>query len=593
MREKFKEHYGIVLLIIVFIVFATLFNVINPIHESPDEIRHYRYIRYLADFHQLPIQSGEAGNAQAHHPPLYYLTAAAATFWVHPDDPLGEPEANPFWGYQQWEVGTDNKNLYLHPASENYPYKDEALAAHLARFITTLWGAAAVVVTYFLALEILPNKKKIALLASMLVGFNPQFLYLSGSIINDVPAGFMGGLLTLQSIRLLREGLSSRRLLWIAITYGFAVLVKINLVAMLGVVGLAIIIAIKNDKKITGKDATNTFLKSFGIVFGGGLIIAGWFFIRNTVLYGEPSGMATLASIWGGHSPLDYLSSIGQELIYAWTSLWGRFGYGQIVMPRSYYWLTFIICFSGSGLFILSLKGNSPFSRYQKQAFIILGVTIVGNFLILFAYLLLIFAGAMGRFFFPALPAFSVLIALGYLGKAGEKASNVMVSLFAVILTILTFTALFGFIQPAYAVPADDPRESLGESIAVFADNIELVDYALSSQTAAPGEEISLTATWLVLNPTSLRYVFYIHLVNEKGEIVSQRDTYSGLGNYPSDFWHTGHVFTETYHLIIPEGVDCPAGCDFRIGFFNETVGTLLLADGAPELSLGRFQIGD
>ncbi len=121
MMQLLKEHKGLVAITIIFLILSTLFNIINPLHEAPDEIRHYRYIRYLADFQQLPVQSGEAGNAQAHHPPLYYLTAALATFWVHPSDPLAEPDANPFWGYHQWDIGTDNKNLYIHVPRENFP----------------------------------------------------------------------------------------------------------------------------------------------------------------------------------------------------------------------------------------------------------------------------------------------------------------------------------------------------------------------------------------------------------------------------------------------------------------------------------------
>ena len=62
----------------------------TPLYESTDEIRHFRYIRILQTDHALPVQTGDPErNAQAHHPPLYYLTAALASAWVPtgPNDP--------------------------------------------------------------------------------------------------------------------------------------------------------------------------------------------------------------------------------------------------------------------------------------------------------------------------------------------------------------------------------------------------------------------------------------------------------------------------------------------------------------------------
>ncbi len=55
------------------------------------------------------------------------------------------------------------------------------------------------------------------------------------------------------------------------------------------------------------------------------------------VLYGEPTGIERLTELWGVRDPRDSFGLAVSELPYAWTSLWGRFGYGQIPLPAWMY----------------------------------------------------------------------------------------------------------------------------------------------------------------------------------------------------------------------------------------------------------------
>jgi hypothetical protein len=583
-QESFRTHPWAVLITLLYLVMGVVFSVVNPIHEATDELRHYRYVRYIADLGQLPVQSDSDENAQAHHPPLYYATAALASFWVHPPDPLYDPPANPHWGYRYWEVGTDNKNLQLHGPDEAWPYHGHALAAHIARWVTLLWGAGTVALTYAIALTLFPNKKSIACAAALLIALDPMFLYLGAAVNNDVPAALVGAAITLVAVRVMRDGLTTRRMIALGVWYGLASLVKFNLVAMLGVIELALVLhlvlnsksAIDNNQHPAKKWAV--FLKANAIILGMTLLLCGWWYVRNTVLYGEPTGFIRLTEIWGFRDPGAGVQLAGRELVYAWTSLWGRFGYGQIPLPDGFYITMAVVC----GLGLIGLVGwlvvrRKDFTPRQWGMVGLLAASVLVNFAVLYAYITISPAGAMGRFFFPGLPAFVTLVAVGLVGFVPERGQFVVPVVTGGLMFGLTLLALVGYLAPAYAIPdwVEPPDESFG---VVAGDVARILSYDIAPDEVRPGEPIDVTVTWEVLRPTDQPYMVFIHVLGEHGALITQRDTYTGLGNYPSNFWQPGHVFTETYRVYLPETAYAPDKAQCRLGLYHPERGRLDLA---------------
>src|SRR5512138_114792 len=74
-----QSHRLFMLILIGYLALAFGFSIVNPLYESTDELHHFRYIRYLQEFHALPEQRADQPRIQAHHPPLYYAIAAVAT----------------------------------------------------------------------------------------------------------------------------------------------------------------------------------------------------------------------------------------------------------------------------------------------------------------------------------------------------------------------------------------------------------------------------------------------------------------------------------------------------------------------------------
>lgn len=590
--------FTISLIIAVFIFLGMVSSIINPLHEATDELRHYRFVRHIVQLHYLPIQGELACSAQGHHPPLFYAIGAAATFWIDTGrDVCYEPPTNPFWAYRYWDVGNDNKNQYLHGADESFPWHGEALAAHIVRAINVLIGAGVVWLTWAIARAICPDKPALAAGACAFVAFNPMFIYMAGSINNDVIAALSGAGLTLACVRLLRDesGLSRRWGVVLGVWFGVALMSKFNLAAVAVLIETAVLWTAFKVNKGTLVHKLRLWLEVNLLIALFTLLIAGWWFGRNQLLYGEPTGFEKVTELWGVRDPLDP-SSWGTavfELPYAWTSLWGRFGYGQIPLPDSFYLaLRYLVGFSLLGLplpllssrFTIHDSHSSLFAPLSSLLFLALNVALF--FAVLFGYLLVSPAGPMGRFFFPALPALAILTFYGLSNWVALLPSRFTfhVSHLAALtnLAMLAFTlvALFGYLAPAFAKPETFGAETAVPNLtnAQFDTLVNLRGYTLSPTSLHPGEPVHIQLYWQVTNQPPGNYLLFVHLRDELGNIIAQRDTHPGLGNFPSSLWQPDDHFIEDLTLYVPETAYAPVTATLQIGLYA--------ADGSYRLGI-------
>src|SRR5438105_13200305 len=78
------------LLLIVFIALAVLYSVITPLFEGYDEDSHFAFVQHVASGQGLPRQPASQyphlAKHEANQPPLYYVIAAALTWWIPTGD---------------------------------------------------------------------------------------------------------------------------------------------------------------------------------------------------------------------------------------------------------------------------------------------------------------------------------------------------------------------------------------------------------------------------------------------------------------------------------------------------------------------------
>ena len=580
----YKQPIALILLAFVMLSFAS--SVINPLFESTDELRHYRFVQHIVQLKRLPVQGESGCSAQGHHPPLFYTLGALATFWIETGKPVcTQLEDNPFWQYRYWEVGDDNKNQYLHTAAEAFPWTGEALAAHIVRGMNVLMGAGVVYLTWLLGLALWPKRPSLALGATAFVAFNPMFVYMAGSINNDVIAALSGTAVLLASVKLVQSdtGLSRRWGIGLGVLFGVALLSKFNLAAVALLIETAVTWVAWRKKQWRLWWEVNLLIAGFT------LLLAGWWFVRNQILYGEPTGFERLTELWGVRNPAESWGVAIFELPYTWTSLWGRFGYGQVPLPDGIYiglrWLV------GIGLLGLVLR-VLPLSRLSPSrgtlgwegAFplLLLALDVALFFAVVFNYLLVSPAGAMGRFFFPALPALALLTFFGlaawvdliWLPKPIASRQS-PVSILAMVLNAgmagLTIVAIFGYLAAAFARPepfaADtavpNPTNVQFDSFAI------LRGYELDNSSLQPGGYLTLDLYWEVIGPPPGNFLLFVHLIDEEtGTLIAQRDTHPGLGNFPSSQWQPGDRFVDSIRLHASETMYTPTTAELRIGLY-------------------------
>ena len=596
-----KRLIWVILLLFIGLSFSA--SVINPLHEATDELRHYRFVQHIIQRQSLPVQ-GEVGcSAQGHHPPLFYTLAAAATFWVNTGlDVCYEPEINPFWNYRQWEVSGDNKNLYLHSPSDAFPWGGMSLAAHLTRAVNVLLGAATVYLTWLVGCVLWPKRPFLALGSASFIAFNPMFIYMSGAVNNDVIAALAGTAVMLASIKLLQDerGLTRRWGVILGGLFGLALLSKFNLLAIGGVIGTAVTIVAWRKKQ------WRLWLEVALIAGGVMLIVSGWWFVRNQILYGEPTGVQRLTELWGVRDPSESWGVAIFELTPTWTSLWGRFGYGQIPLPAWIYtFLRWLVGLGFLGLLVPIVRRNENDKRLEGPLFL-LALNMLLFFIVVFNYLLISPAGAMGRFYFPALSSLSILCFYGWWCWGELLNSSVrltvqrsFVGLNYAIMVGLSTLAIFGYLAPAYAKPAPFGAETAvpNPTNAQFDSLINLRGYEIRETAVQAGHPIDVDLYWEVTGQPPGNYLMFVHIIDvETNSMVVQRDTHPGLGNAPARYWQTGERFVESVRIWLPETAYTPSTAQVSIGLYAPGAYRLgiMAEDGTvlgDSFTLGQVQI--
>lgn len=590
----------------VFVALALAYGFANPPFEAADEIRHFRYVRYLALNHTLPPVSAEASaQLQAHHPPLYYALAALITSPI-PSAAAADysPPINPFWGFRYFEPSNDNKNQYLHAPDERWQFGGTTLILYLGRWLSMLFGLGTVLMAYRLGRVLFPDRPLIALGTMAFVAFNPMFLHSSASLNNDTAAAFFGAWVIAESAAIAQYGSTRGRAVALGAALGLGILSKASVIPLTAVAIIAFLIGpilraiYPQMTQITQIEKTNNLRSSATsadvislattIVTAG--LISGWWFARNTLQTGDAMGLSDYQSAWVGQA--DRARLIGEALSglpYAWTTFWGRFDYGQVVMPAWVYGSMGVL----SMLAAAGLIRNRSVLRSRGMIIVVLAIAV--SLAGWGALMITIPATANARLVFQIFPALGLLLTLGWRELLPQRHRDKTILVFGIWFLgfSLALFALFGYLVPAFAYPrpiASLPSEATAAS-ANFEGAVEIVGYQVSRVEAQPGNELEVTVFWKPLAQTASPLQVFVHLVDSQGIIAAQRDTYPGLGNAVTTTWRVGQIFADTYRVFLPDTAYAPESLTARVGLWNSGENRPLIANESDALDMGTIQL--
>lgn len=551
------------------ILLAVTNSLLNPPFEPPDELQHYQFVRDLIDERRLPVQGLDEPISQAHQPPLYYVFGALLSF---PFNDTGIPERNAHWtSYRPGSIHRDNKNQFLPGEAFAFPYAGTALAVRILRLWSILLMALTLLVVWRLGHELWPDDpwKRLLLLAVM--ALLPMFVYLGSSVNNDNLVILLGALTLSLTARALKNGFAWSTTILIGLVWGLALLSKLTGLLLLVPWSLGLIwYSVKHR-------SWPTLVSRGAIIAGIALAMSGWWFIRNYRLYGEFLGLEPMLDIWGERSTTSFDQlPIAGILSYLWTNFWGRFGYGQVMLPRSVYWLfTGLAIAAGIGL-VLLLRERRKKNRLAQVRGIwwVFGATCAMYLFALAYYISRSPTGANSRYMFPVLPAIAALLAAGL--AALHPSRRVVVATVALLAVLAVFSVGI-FVPWTYAAPRNLTVQSAMNQVStanelVWNDSIRLLGTKIepTSLSNGPDAEVTLTACWQAIAEPDQNYTFYVHLLDHALDSLGQRDMHPGLGKYPTGMWQPGDTFCDRYRVpLVEDRILTPELAVVEVGFYD------------------------
>ena len=612
-----KSYTPLRLLLLLFVGVAFAYNQSTPIFEASDEAWHYGVVREIASGRGLPIQqAGEITTyrQEGSQPPFYYLIGAGLISWIDDFDSISRYSYNPF-GQIGVPGTTTNVNMFRHTSLEEFPLTGVALAVHLLRWFSILLGCGTVALTYFVAKALFPGQVTLPILAASLTAFNPMFVFISASVNNDNGVWFLASLMiytlilvvNLDNNAVLIPSWFPSKLLqrqfapWLlGLLIGLAILTKLSALLLMPVVVIYL---------IWRKQHSGSWLQTFreGLIIASCvLVLTGWWFYRNLILYDDFLGTNMMAQIYGfvrtGPPTWDELIS---EWRGWWYSLWGIFGAFNII-PGKWFFATI------NGLVLIAVSGGivSIVRRYLSGvniktvhithvlagAFIFF--TLVGN-----VYWSLNQHAAQGRLAIIAVTVLSTYLGAGMISLFGQQLQKVISITVVIVLLIISLLMVKLYIAPSYNVPKYIAYEEIPADMivsgATFNGEIELVGYSVLNNTITADDSLQVTLYWRGKSYMDIDYNLAMNVYGHGMENIAKLDTWPGGGLLPTAEWAPDVIYPDVYVLPILSSAEAPTIMRMGLSFWDDDItDPLLISVGDMQIEslmidLGRLLSGD
>ncbi len=569
---------AIAAILALYLALALIYNAATPIFEASDEFRHFTTIHYLVRNHRLPVLQVSddplAPWQEAGQPPLYYLAGAALTGWIDTSD-LAELDFNPHAEAGIPSTSSDNKNLFVHPASEDFPYGGASLAAHLARLLSIVLGAGTVFLTWRLARLIAPATPSVAVLGTALVAFNPQFLFVSASVDNDNAITLAATAALLLMAQLLLQGVATRRLWLLSGALGCAVLSKLS---GLGLPPVAALVVAAQTPRSLGWAA---LVRRWAVLAVGPIVVAGWWFARNWAIYGEPTGLRAWGELIQARSPS--LLKVLSEAPGLFLSYWAVFGAFDIETDGWVYAIYGALCLAGTGGLLLARRHVGKELRSWRPVWLLIGWFALE--LAALARWTMVASASTGRLLFPASAPVAVALSLGLVMPVRPAWRMPFGTALSALLLALAAYLPFRYIFPAYARPeVATSAAAIGKPTHParidYGGQFRLLGYDVSAEEVRPGDEVTVGLYWQVVRDIPRNYSVTVQLLTSDG-LAGQYDSFPGQGRIATRHLRAGQYFHDTYRVQVLPAVQGPLIARLKVGLYQDDLAKVSARDAS------------
>jgi 4-amino-4-deoxy-L-arabinose transferase-like glycosyltransferase len=359
------------------------------------------------------------------------------------------------------------------------------------------------------------------------------------------------------------------------------------------------------------------------LVIGVVALAAGWWYMRNQQLYGDLFGLAAFRGEFATQpfqlgSPAAWTTALGQ--LHA--SFWARFGWMNVA-PRGWvlwlYGALELVALAGlvrAG--VLVWRARRPASVLSRFEGVVGHWSLVAIPVLALAWIssFAVTAGLVawqGRLLFPALPALAILLARGLMAWGEPRIENRERSVASCHLSVaernvlgitpdglstrhntqyaLCHTLAVAFVlcsllllavwMPEYVIRSAYPPQTLPETVALArAENAVLFRFRRRGERsitlrgwrlngpARPGATLDLTLTWYASARQVRDWVVFVHLVDDKGQVVAEDNRQPRDGAFPTTQWNIGDWIEDRHQIQLPTGLS-GGTYTLRIGLYD------------------------
>jgi len=501
---------------------------------APNEGLHYEYVAILRDTHALPPSSANAD--ERHQPPIYYTVAALLSGVV---DQHQQPEFQPNPHFASTARG--NHNPVVQPAPTIYA----------ARWASVLFGLIGVIAIFLVGCW--AGRPLLGVLAAGVLAFQPNYLYLSASIGNDVPVAAATACILAVAVRIIQQPSTKtvQRGVWLGAFIAVGLLIKANAIIM----AIALPITWWVEYKRGG--AKPALMLALASSLSLAALYAPWVIYNQ--LRNDPLGLAKSLPLRRVllNNPLDfgllwpYLARSGQSIWLDWSP--GEIGYA----PTWVYLLA-------AGVALVALAGWLLLRQHKapSSAIMLLGLVPVGIITYLYVATKTLaleetrYFVPEGRWMLPAFPIFAWAIAGGWWRWWPAQRKALATSISLVLYAGVTLAMLvwhLPWIQPNARVLSvgQIPPAAQTPHLRYAADQpIELS--AINAPNATLGQAMTMQLYWQTPHTPAHNYTIDTQLqipnVDRWTTLATVR-TYPGYGSAPIAGWPIDRIIADEVTL--------------------------------------------
>jgi hypothetical protein len=309
------------------------------------------------------------------------------------------------------------------------------------------------------------------------------------------------------------------------------------------------------------------------------------------MLYRAPFGLKLMFAVLPARAQRPTFGELLRQFEGVFKSFWGVFGWFNVPMEDGAYKLLALITLLGAMGVVRFLftrmagrcwRDGVPASPKRD------GVPAVGLLLLWIAAYILGSVGyiqvmsSQGRLLFPAMPAVAILLPLGLAQWLPARCARSVMAALMVLLLCFAAVVPFRYIAPAYV---RSPPLTAAERLAIrsdphwsvkFGEQAQLVGYDLSETTVHAGTRLWVTLYWEALQTMDRDYSVFVHLVDDRGVTIVQRDSWPGAGNDPTSDWRVGLVKRDIHPLDVPMSLLARGPCRIQVGLYDHATGQRL-----------------